>query len=140
PGAEELAPRLLDDRIVEGPPRGRLLQHDLADVRRIDGYPPAALVMELGPAMLGLAHVPGSTEALELLRLGDPEAEDLARRDARRPRQADEEGVEVGALAAQVPCLEHRLDVPEPAPPHLGIAEGVLDDPLVDGAGLLAVG
>jgi hypothetical protein len=52
------------------------------------------------------------------------------------PGQAHVERVEVGALAAEVARLQHGLDVAEPAALDLGIAECVVDDPLVDGAGL----
>ncbi len=65
---------------------------------------------------------------------------DVARGKPRRARQPHEQRVQVGTLAAQVAGLEHCADVPDPTAPHLRIAEGVVDDPLVDRAGLLHVG
>ena len=93
--------------------------------------------VELRPAVLGTADVTALPEALELCRVGHPHAVDVARRDADGTRQPDEEGVEVGALAPEVPGLEHPADVADAAAAHLRIAERVLDDPLVDRARLV---
>ena len=81
--------------------------------------------------MLRLGDVAALAQALELGRVGDAHAVDVARGHARGAREPHEQGVEVGAFAAEVPGLEHRPDVSDPAPAHLRVAERVLDDPVV---------
>src|SRR6185503_10642825 len=72
-------------------------------------------------------------------RVGDPDAVDVAGRDAEGAGEAHEQRVQVRALAPEILRLEHGLDVAEPASPDLRVPERVLDDPLVEGAGLLHV-
>src|SRR5262249_60437456 len=47
--------------------------------------------------------------------------------------------VQGGPLAAEVARLEHGADVADPAAADLGIAERVVDDPLVDGSCFLEI-
>ena len=70
------------------------------------------------------------------LRRRHPDAVDVARRQSGRARQPDEQRIQVGALAVEVAGPDHRGDVADAAPQRLGVAEGVLDHPVVDGAGL----
>ena len=96
--------------------------------------------MELGAAVLGLGDVAALAEALELRGVGAARAVHVARGDLHCPRQPDEERVEVGALAAEIARVEHGLDVAQPAAADLRVAEGVLDDPLVERARLVGIG
>src|SRR5207249_3044078 len=126
-------------RIGEREIPGWLLQHDLADVGGIDRHPAVARRVELRAAVLSLADVTALAETLELLRVGRAHAVDIASGNAGRSRQAHEERVQVGALAAGVARLGHRLDVPQAAAANLRITERVVHDPLVDGPSLLDV-
>ena len=54
--------------------------------------------------------------------------------------EADKQRIEIGALAAEIAGLEHGGDVADAAAAHLGVAEGVLDDPFVDGVDLFDLG
>ena len=49
----------------------------------------------------------GAAQAGKLRRRRDAQAVEIARRQARGARQADEQRIQVGALAAQVLRLEH---------------------------------
>src|SRR5262249_9817144 len=94
---------------------------------------------EFGAAVLGFRDVAALAETLELVRVGHADAIDVARGNAGRAREPDEERVQVCAFASEVARLEQRADVAEAAPAHLGIAERVVDDPLVDRLGFLEV-
>src|SRR5215469_7053881 len=71
---------------------------------------------------------------------GDANSINVSRRKACRSSQPDIKGVEIGTFPAQISGLQHETDVAAPAATSLGIAEGVLDYPLVDGARFLDVG
>src|SRR5262245_14258337 len=90
--------------------------------------------MDLGAAVLRLADVAGLAEAPELRGVRAPDAVDVACRQSGRPREADVERVQVGALAAEVARIQHALHVTDAAPSDLGITERIVDDPLVDRA------
>src|SRR5207247_7658449 len=115
-------------------------QDSLAVCGRIDRNAVVATPMALGASVLRFRDVTALAEALEFGRLGTADAVNVARGNLRRAREPDEERVEVGALAAEVTRLEHRLDITQPAPAHLRVAEGVLDDPFVDGLSLVGIG
>ena len=140
PGAEELPAHRGDLGIDHGQLARRLLEHDLAHVRRVHRHPAEALQEDLGAAVLGLGDVSALAQALVAeARVGDADAVDVARRQPGRAREADEEGVEVGALAREVAGLQHAADVADAAAAHLGLAEGVVHDPVVDRARLVLV-
>ena len=63
----------------------------------------------------------------------------IARRHTGRTGKADEQGIQVAALAAKVTRLQHRLDVAPAAAADLGITEGIVHDPFIDGARFLNV-
>ena len=128
--------------IVDRQVRRRFFEHDLAHVGGVDRHPAEAGEINLRAAMLRFGDdCRARAEALVAeLRWRNANAVDVARRQAGRPRQADIERVEIGAFAAEIARLEHRRDVADAAAAHLGVAERVIDDPLVDRARLLDVG
>src|SRR6266567_178596 len=136
PTTKELGPRLLDLGIAERR-AAVLFEHQLAHVGRVDGYPAVGGRVELGAAVLVLADVAAPAQALVLRGLDHAHPVDVTGRDADGAHHAHEERVEIRALAPKVAGLEQCLDIPETAAPNLRIAEGVLYDPLVDGAGLV---
>src|SRR6202007_1326076 len=71
--------------------------------------------------------------------LGTQNAVDTAGRNAECAAEADEEGIEVRALPAEIFRFEHEADVAETAAAGLWIPERVVHDPLIDGAGLFHV-
>jgi len=121
PGAEQLGAGALGLGIRQpGREPAAFFQDDLAYVGGIHRHPAVAVQVELGAAVLGLGDVPALAEALELRGVRAARAVYVARRDLHGPREADEERVEIGALAAEVARLEHRLDVAQPAAATFG--------------------
>ena len=88
-----------------------------------------------------LLHTNGrGAEALALeIRGPQSNAIDVSRRDAGGFHQANEERIEICALAPEVAGFQHGPDVSYAAPAHLRIAMRVVDDPLVDCVRLLYV-
>src|SRR5262249_42202589 len=119
----------------------RLFEHDFADIRGIDRGPAESAQENLGATVLGfaddLATCPKALVAEPRGRNAD--AVDVACGQPNRARQPDIERIQVRALAAEVACLEHRSDVADAAAARLGIAESIIDDPLINAARLLDV-
>src|SRR5207247_2982602 len=134
PSSEERRTHRLHERMIELEPLARLLARDLADVGGIHRHPGVVPQEDLGPAVLRLADV-GACGAERLVAEGGgrhPDAVDIARRYADGSHETDEERVDVAALAAEVPGLEHGLDVTHATAPHLWLAVRVGADPVVD--------
>ena len=123
-------------------PVGGLLAHHLEDVGRIHRDPAVADEIRFGAAVLRALEVRrvGAELAVAEGRGGEPQAVDVAGRHADRAAQADEHRVQVGALAAKVAGLEHRLDVAGAAASGLRLAMRVGDHPVVDRTRLVDVG
>src|SRR5207244_3992850 len=119
----------------------RLVKHDLAHIRGIDRGPAESAQEDLGATVLGLADdLAACPEALVAKpRRRDADAVDIACGQSDRTRQPDIERIQVRALAAEIAGLEHRGDVADAAAARLRIAEGIIDDPLVDATRLLDV-
>lgn len=100
------------------------------------------LKVNLGAAMLGLGHLltRRAKTLVSQFGLGDTYSINIASRKPRCTRHADVERVQVSALASEIARLEHEVNVATPAAANLGIANRVLDDPLVDGACLVDIG
>src|SRR5277367_5722687 len=131
-----------DLRVVGGKILGRLLQHDLANVRRVHRRPANSFEPEVGPAVLRLGAI-GRTDAEALVaeaRGGDADAVKIAGGKTRGASKADEQAVDIGAFAAELFGRQHRLDVPRTAAARRRDAFGVRDKPSVDRAGLGDVG
>src|SRR5256885_2934351 len=142
PRAEEALARCLYLGIFETELSGRFLEDDLAHVSRIDRNPTDALGEEFRAAVLRLAddRRRGTQTLVAERGARDADAVDIARRDAQGSGEADEEAVEIGAFAAEVAALQHRLDVAGTASAGLGVAQRVLNDPFIDCAPLLQIG
>ena len=86
--------------------------------------------------MLRLADIRRtSAQRLEAeFRGRDADAVDVARRQADRAGEADIERVEVGAFAVEIARLDHGGNVADAAAFGRGVAEGVLDHPVVERA------
>ena len=67
------------------------------------------------------------------LRLCGSQAVDVPRGQADGASQAHIQGVQVCAFAAEIAGLQHGTNISAATAADLGIAEGVLDDPLIDG-------
>src|SRR5690606_38281994 len=113
---------------------GGLLEDDLAHISRIDGHPAEPVDPDLRSTMLCACNVrrPGPQALVAEPRGPDPEAVDMARGKAAGPCKPDIERVQVGAVAPQVPGLEHRLDIAGATAPGSGLANRVVDDPVVE--------
>ncbi len=142
PAAEQALARRHDLVILDRQVARRLFQHDLAHVGRIDRHPTVAAGEELGAAVLCLRDVrrAGAEALVAVLGRRHAHAIDVARRHVDRARQPDIERVKIGALAAEVAALEQRLHVTDATAARLRIAEGVVDDPLIERARLVDVG
>jgi hypothetical protein len=91
------------------------------------------LQKDLGAAVLSLADVRAS-RAQRLVAEGrrrDANAVDVTGRHPDGADETHEKRVDVGALAAEVPCLEHHPDVADAAAAHLGLAIAVGENPVV---------
>ena len=110
--------------LVRGP---AALEHGLQDVGGVGGDPARAIEVELGPAVLVARDVVGV----------HAHAEHLARGDVDRTAQADEHGVDVGALSRL--RGEQRAHVALATALDALVAGHVLDDPIVDGARLVKI-
>src|SRR5665213_2925518 len=140
PSAEQRAARGDDHRVVFAL-AAILLEDDLAHVGGVDRHPTQPFGIELGAAMLRTRDVARLAEALVAARrVGDTNAVRVACRYAQRARHADEQRVQVGALAAQVARLEHELDIAGAAAAHLRVAERVVADPVVERTRTLDIG
>src|SRR5690606_964449 len=85
-------------------------------------------------------HLRACTQALVAeFRWSDAQTINVTSGESCSAREADVEGIEVGALAAQVPALQHRGDVADAAAPRVGITMCILDDPFVDAARFLQI-
>ena len=96
------------------------------------GEPAFAVDMHLGAAMLRLGDVAGFAERLGDLRVGDAHAEEISRRQPRRPRQPDEQRVDVGAFAAEIARFQQERDIADPAAARRRVAIRIVDDPVID--------
>src|SRR5580704_18417821 len=94
-----------------------LFENDLAHICRVDREPASSLNEDFGPTMLRLGDVAGLAERFRHLRVGDADAEEIARRQPGSPREANVQRVYIRALAAEIARLQHESDVAEPATP-----------------------
>ena len=61
-------------------------------------------------------------------------------RNSLRPREANEQRIQVGAFAVEIAALQHRRDVANAATAGLGVAECIIDDPVIDLLRLFHIG
>lgn len=123
PGAEEAVTGGLDFGALHGEVAGRLFEDDLADVGGVDGNPAEAGEPDLGAAVLGLADVGGggAEGGVAEARGRDADAVDIAGGEAGGAGKADEEGADVGALAAEVAGFEQGRMLPVPQRRTVGL-------------------
>ena len=117
-----------------------LFQHNFAHVRRIDRQPTIAVEINFGAAMLRAGDIVGPAETLEFARVRHPNAVDIPGRKSRGTSQPDVERIQVGAFTAEITGFEHGGNITDAASFDFGIAESVVDDPLVNRLGLIHVG
>src|SRR5262249_16930627 len=108
----------------------------------VHGHPAVIREEHLGATVLRLRDG-GAARSERLVaegRWGYPDAVDVAGGHAHRSHETDEEAVEVGTLSAEVPGLEHGLDVADAAAAHLGLAVRIVENPVVHGPHLVEIG
>ena len=104
------------------------VEHGLAHVSRINLHPAGAGQIEFGPAV----EVAGDGAVLAL----GAQTEDVAGRDTGGAGDGNEDGADVGALAAAVGFRQGADGLAEAAALHAVVAVGVGDGPVIDGTGL----
>src|SRR5207248_3286206 len=129
PGAE-LPGALRHD--VNGLHRQFLFERSLQHVGRINRNPTDPVRVEFGAAMLRLRDIARLAEALEEAGIRYAYAVNVARRNAERAYQRDEQSIQVGAFSADVAGFEHRDHVAGATPRDVWIANAVFENPVVD--------
>jgi hypothetical protein len=131
PCSEQDTARGSDLGILQHKIAGRFFEHHFAHIGGVDRHPSEFRENKLGAAMLRFGDdlILGPEALVAELRRRHPDAVDVAGRNARGACETDEQGVEVGAFAAEMAALQHRSDISDTAAARLGIAICVRYDP-----------
>ncbi|MNV41176.1 hypothetical protein D3C71_1328040 [compost metagenome] len=74
-----------------------------------------------------------------MFRCRHANTKDVTGRKAGGPGKRRVQAVDIGAFPAEITAFQHVLHITDAAAGDIGIAEGVFDDPVIDGAGLVLV-